>query len=138
MFVNRIGILTSDLIAMDYLCRCQKRTFNLEIDKCICQGNFFVYLIFWIYLLQNYFLSISQGYMQNFEKNSKNLICIRVNNFAKPVNFKIPRESSQRKKLKLSRLEYYSLCGKVNFNIKYPTDITIYSFWRTMFGSKVL
>ena len=40
---NRVGILTSVLIAMDYFFRFQKSTFNLENNKCICQGNFFVY-----------------------------------------------------------------------------------------------
>ena len=28
---------------MDYFFRCQKSTFNLENNKCICQGNCFVY-----------------------------------------------------------------------------------------------
>ena len=37
---NRLGILTSVLIAMDYFFRCQKSTFNLQNNKCICQGNF--------------------------------------------------------------------------------------------------
>ena len=30
---------------------------------------------------------ISQGYIQNFERNLKNSICIKVNNFATPVKF---------------------------------------------------
>ena len=34
----------------------------------------------------------------------------------------------------MSVLEYYSLCGKVNFSVIHPTHITIYSFWRTMFS----
>ena len=65
--------------------------------------------------------------------NRKNSVCIRVNNFAKSVNFEISQESLQRKKiqnlkLKLSKLEYYSVCGKVNFSVIHPTHITIYSF----------
>ena len=32
-------------------------------------------------------LCISQGYIQNLGRNWKNSICIRVNNFAKSVNF---------------------------------------------------
>ena len=31
-------------------------------------------------------LFVSQGYVQNFERNCKTLIYIRVNNFAKSVN----------------------------------------------------
>ena len=41
-------------------------------------------------------LGMSQGYTQNFEKNCKSSICIRVNNFDKSVNFQISRESSQK------------------------------------------
>ena len=44
--------------------------------------------------------------MQNFERNWANSICIRVNNFPKSVNFEISQESSQRKKLKLPKIEY--------------------------------
>ena len=32
-------------------------------------------------------LCISQRYIQNFERDWKNLICIGVNNFAKSLNF---------------------------------------------------
>ena len=39
---------------------------------------------------------------------------------------------------KLIKLEYYYLCGKVNFSVIHATHITMYSFWRTMFSSKVL
>ena len=49
--------------------------------------KFFSLPRYWIYLLQNYFSSLSQGYIQNFERNWKDSICIRVKNFAKPVNF---------------------------------------------------
>ena len=51
--------------------------------------NFFFLKHNWIYLPQNYFfeLCLSQGYIQNFERNLKNLICIRVNNFDKSINF---------------------------------------------------
>ena len=43
-----------------------------------------------------------------------------------------------KKKLKLSKLEYYYFCGKVNFSVMHPTHITIYSFRRTMSSSRVL
>ena len=33
---------------------------------------------------------------------------------------------------KLSKLEYYFLCGKVNLSVIHPTHITIYSFGITM------
>ena len=49
--------------------------------------NFFCLPRNWIYLQKNYFASLSRGYIQNFERNWKNSICIRVNNFAKSVNF---------------------------------------------------
>ena len=78
-----------------------------------------------------------QGYKQNFERNWKNLICIRVNNFGKSVNFKILRKYSQTN-LKLSKLEYYSLCWKVNFYLIHPTHITIHRFRRTIFSPKIL
>ena len=78
-----------------------------------------------------------QGYKQNFERNWKNLICIRVNNFGKSVNFKILWESSQTN-LKLSKLEYYSSCWKVDFYLIHPTHITIHRFRRTIFSPKVL
>ena len=42
---------------MDYFFGCQKSTFNLENNKCICQGNFFGLQRNWIYLLQNCFSS---------------------------------------------------------------------------------
>ena len=42
MFDSRVGILTSALIAMGYFFRCQKSTFDLESNKCICHGNLFV------------------------------------------------------------------------------------------------
>ena len=32
-------------------------------------------------------LCISQRYIENFERNRKNSICIRVKNFVKSVNF---------------------------------------------------
>ena len=41
----------------------------------------------YFYLFQNYFSSLSQGHIQNFERNGTNSICIRVKNFAKSVNF---------------------------------------------------
>ena len=71
---------------MNYFLRCQESTFNFKNNKCICQGNCFVYHITGsTYLFFD--LCISQGFMQNFERNWKNSICIRVNNFAISVNF---------------------------------------------------
>ena len=103
--------------------------------------KFFHLLLNWIYLLWNYFSSyVYQVYIFAYTKlgkelSRKNSICIKVNNFAKSINFKISRESSRRKMLKLSKLEYYSLCKEVNFIVKHPTPVSIFSFWRTMFGS---
>ena len=75
----------------------------------------------------------------NFERNWKNLICIRVNNFPITVNCcEITVKFRNLEKLQLSNLEQYSLCGKVNFSATHSTHITIYSFGRTMFSSKVL
>ena len=86
---NKVGVLTSVFKATDYFFGCQKSTFNLENNKCICQGNFFGLQRNWIYLLQNCFfeLCVCQGYIQNFERNWKNSVCIRINNFAKSANF---------------------------------------------------
>ena len=91
-------------------------TLNLENIKGIYQENCFVYHI------QNYFSSYVYLkdiyiYISNFERNSKNPICIRVNTFAESVHFQI----SQRKKLN-------SLYGKVNFSVIHLTHVTIYSF----------
>ena len=62
-------------------------------------------------------LCISQGCIQNFERIWKNSVCI--------------------KKLQLSKLEYHSLCGKVDFSATYSTyNITICSFRRPMFSPK--
>ena len=82
-------------------------------------------------------LCASQGYIQNFERNSKNNICIGVNIFVKSVNFFISRWIFIKKKLKLSKLECYSLCRKDSFSLIHTTHITIYSFGGTMFTSKV-
>ena len=70
-------------------------------------------------------LCMSQGYIQNFQGNWKNSVCIRAINFAKSVNF---MGVFTKKKLKLSKPEYYSLCGKVNFCVIHPIHISIYSF----------
>ena len=96
--------------------------------------KFFRLPLNWIYLLRNYFSSyVYQVYVFAYTKlgkelNWKNSIYIKVNNFAKSINFKISREPSRRKMLKLSKLEYYSLCEEVNFIVKYPTPISIFSF----------
>ena len=41
LWAIEFSILTSVLIAMNYLFRYQKSTFNLENNKCICQGILF-------------------------------------------------------------------------------------------------
>ena len=107
---NRLGIFTLLLTVMDCLFRCQKIIFNLENNKCIWQGTIPRY---WIYLLQNYFsgnVILKDKY--KFEMYRKNSICIRFNKFAKFVNFEISLES-----LKLSKLDYYSLCGKLSLAV---------------------
>ena len=84
---NRLGILTSVLLAMVQFFRCQKSVFNLENNKLLCQGNFFVYHVTGPFTLELFFeLCIFQGYIQNFERNWKSSICIKVNNFGKSVN----------------------------------------------------
>ena len=71
---------------MDHFFRCYKTTFNLENNKCICQENFLFTKQLDLLTPKSFFeLCISQGYIQDFEKNWKNSISIRDNNFAKPV-----------------------------------------------------
>ena len=66
----------------------QKSTFSLENNKCICQGNF-LFTTQLDLLTAELFLEvyISQGYIQNFERNWKNSTFVRVNKFTKSVNF---------------------------------------------------
>ena len=85
---NRVNILTLVLNVMDNFFRSQKSTFNLENNKCICQGNLFIYHKLNLFTPILFFeLCFSQGYIQNFESNWKKSICIRVSNFAKSINF---------------------------------------------------
>ena len=54
----------------------------------LCQGNYFVYHVTGSTYSELFLeLCISQGYLQNFERNWKNSISIRVKNFGKSVNF---------------------------------------------------
>ena len=62
--------------------------------KCFCLSRNWIYVL---YLLTFFELCISQGYTQNFERNWKNSVCIRINNFAKSANFYVSQQSSQRK-----------------------------------------
>ena len=55
--------------------------------KLFCLPSNWIYLL---YLLAFFELCISQGYMQKFDRNKmnwKNLVCIRINIFAKSANF---------------------------------------------------
>ena len=114
---------------MDCFFRCQKSTFNLENNKRICQGNFFVYHNQDLLTPDVFFEPcIYQGYIQNFERNRTNSICIGVKNFAESVNLSIQGSFHKEKKMKLSKREYYYICGKVNFSLIHPTHITIDSF----------
>ena len=100
--------------------------FNIGFDN--ETGSSYSRIIFWA-------MNISRIYTKLWKELEKfnlyqswqfRLIC-------KCLNFTEKRKkSSQRKKLKLPMLEYYSLCGKVKFSEIHPTHITIYSFWRTM------
>ena len=64
---------------MDYFFRSQTCTFNLENNKRICQGNFFAYHVTGSTYFRIIFQAmIFQGYIQNFEKNLRNSICITV------------------------------------------------------------
>ena len=70
---------------MDYFFRCQKSTFNLEvIDK-----EFFLLTSQLDLLTSELFfeLCISQRFIQKFERNWRNSVCIRVNKFVEFVNF---------------------------------------------------
>ena len=69
---------------MDHFFRCQKSTFNLENNDCLCQGKFFVY-----HVTGSTYSGILFGamynsrYIQNFERDWKNAIWIRVSNSVK-------------------------------------------------------
>ena len=67
---------------MDYFFKCQKNIFNLENNKCIRQEIFFVYTSLDLLTPDLFFeLCISQLYIQNFERNWKNSICIKICKF---------------------------------------------------------
>ena len=83
---ERLGILISVLIVMDYFFRCHKSASNLEKNKCIFQGNFFIYTLL-DPLTPELFLELRNRYIQNFERNWKKSFFIRANNFAKSVRF---------------------------------------------------
>ena len=77
IFGSRVGILTSVLVAIDFFLGVRKvATFNLENNKCICQGNFLVYHVtgstysrvnFWKYIYRKiykeYLIDISQEHI---------------------------------------------------------------------------
>ena len=89
----------------------------------------FFFFTMWLYLLAPELflkLCLSQGYIQNFERNWENSICIRANNIARSLNYEILREPLQRKKLKLSKLEFYSLSGKDDFSIIHSIPFTAF------------
>ena len=86
----------------------------------------------WIYLPSNYFSSyyVYQVYVFVYTKlckklNWKNSICIRVNNFAKSVNF---TGVFTKKAIEIIKTGTLLSCGNVYFFVIYTTRITIYSF----------
>ena len=54
---------------MDYFFRCQKSTLNLENNKCICQGIFFVYHV----TGSTYKRIILQVYLEDIYKTLKGI-----------------------------------------------------------------
>ena len=99
-----------------------------------------IFGVLWIFQWISQYLErcISQWYIYKTLKGIRKIQFVsELTIFLNLQVFKF-HESSQRKKLKLSKLEYYSLCEKVKFSAIHPTHITIYSFWRTMFSWKVL
>ena len=81
-FGNRPGIFTSVLIAMEYFVRRQKSTFDLENEKCICQGNFFV-----SHVIRSTYSGLMLIIFELCMYETLEGICIRFNNFAKSVIF---------------------------------------------------
>ena len=86
----------------------------------------------WIYLPSNYFSSyyVYQVYVFVYTKlckklNWKNSICIRVNNFAKSVNF---TGVFTKKAIEIIKAGTLLSCRNVYFIVIYTTRITIYSF----------
>ena len=49
----------------------------------------------------------------NLHQSQQNLLILQISKFHASLH--------KEKKMKLSRLEYYSLCGKVNFSVIHPT-----------------
>ena len=84
---NRIGLLTSVLIAMDYFFRSHKSTFNLENKKCICQENLFVYHVSGFTYSRIIFRDkCISGAHTKLWKELEKLICFRVPSFTKSLN----------------------------------------------------
>ena len=79
----------------------------------------------WIYLPHNYFSSYV--YLKDTYKTLKGIGKIQFVSELTILLYLSKQESSQRKKSKLLKLEYCSLCGKDNFSVIHPTHITIYS-----------
>ena len=126
------------MIVMDYFFRCQKSSFNVENNKCLCQRNSFLYrvtgstcsrVIFRAVFISRIYTKLWKE-LEKFNLYQSSQFCY----IYKFLNF---MEIFPKKELKLSKLEYYYFCGKVNFSVMHPTHITIYSFWRTMLSSKV-
>lgn len=87
---NRLHILTTIFILMDYFIICQRSTFKLENNKSMCQGYFPVELVTgstWSEIIFQTNLCISQRYIQNFQRNCEESVCIKVDNFAQSANF---------------------------------------------------
>ena len=69
--------------------------------KIFCLPHNWIYLL---YLLTFFELCISQGYIQNFERNWKNSVCIRINNFAKSANLQNFHGSLHKKKIEIVKV----------------------------------
>ena len=90
IFGNKLVILTKILILRDYFLICQRSTFNLENNKSLCEGYFPIQLVTESTCSKIIFQNnpcISQRHIQNFERNCEKSNSIRVDNFAKSINF---------------------------------------------------
>ena len=91
--------------------------------------KFFCLSLKGIFLLQNCFSSYL--YLKDIYKTLRETGNIQfVSELAILLNLYISKFhwSLQIKELKLAKLEYYSVCGAVNFSVMHPTHITIYKF----------
>ena len=115
IFGNKVAILNSVLIIMDYFFGCQKSTLDLENEQMLMSRIFFAYHVTGT-IYSNFFpeLCISQGYIQNCERTWKNSVCIRINNLAKSANSQFHESLHKEKNWNYKSLKT-TPCWKINF-----------------------